>query len=194
MTKCNDSIPFFQGPNSRKIEFNFSGGNTSSDGGLLFVKELDRKLSLTRRAGKLLDSFDIRQLGKVKHSYQNMLRQRVFALIAGPEDLNDHLDLRNDPLIQTVVGCDRPLATPSTLCRFENGGGRRACIDLSRLFVEFFIESFLAPPRELILDFDATDDLTYGMQENRFFHGYYDHYCFLPLYQAIFTATSTVTA
>ena len=84
MTKYNDSIPFFQGPNSRKIEFNFSGGNTSSDGGLLFVKELDRKLSLTRRAGKLLDSFDIRQLGKVKHSYQNMLLRRVFTAGGGP--------------------------------------------------------------------------------------------------------------
>lgn len=77
MTKCNVSIPFFQGPKNRKIEFNFSGGDISSDGGLLFVKEFDRKLSLTRRAGKLLDSFDIRQPGKVKHSYLSMLRQRV---------------------------------------------------------------------------------------------------------------------
>ena len=182
MTKCNVSIPFFQGPKSRKIEFNFSGGDISSDGGLLFVKEFDRKLSLTRRAGKLLDSFDIRQPGKVKHSYLSMLRQRVFGLVAGHEDLNDHHELRTDPLIQTVVGRDRQLATPSTLCRFENGIDRRACVDLSRLFVEFFIESFSTPPQELILDFDATDDLTYGMQENRFFHGYYDHYCFLPLY------------
>ena len=182
MTKCNVSIPFFQGPKSRKIEFNFSGGDISSDGGLLFVKEFDRKLSLTRRAGKLLDSFDIRQPGKVEHSYLSMLRQRVFGLVAGHEDLNDHHELRTDPLIQTVVGRDRQLATPSTLCRFENGIDRRACVDLSRLFVEFFIESFSTPPQELILDFDATDDLTYGMQENRFFHGYYDHYCFLPLY------------
>ena len=147
MTKCNVSIPYFQGPKSRKIEFNFSGGDISSDGGLLFVKEFDRKLSLTRRAGKLLDSFDIRQPGKVEHSYLSMLRQRVFGLVAGHEDLNDHHELRTDPLIQTVVGRDRQLATPSTLCRFENGIDRRACVDLSRLFVEFFIEFLHAASR-----------------------------------------------
>lgn len=182
MTKCSVASAVFQGPKSRKIEFNFHGGDISSDGGLLFVKEFDRKLGLTRRAGKLLATFDIRQSGKVKHSYLDMLRQRVFALVAGNEDLNDHHELRNDPLIQTVVGRDQPLATPSTLCRFENEIDHQACVNLSRLFVEFFIESLSTPPRELILDFDATDDLTYGMQENRFFHGYYDHYCFLPLY------------
>ena len=169
MKKCSASIPFFQGPSSRKIEFDFAGGNISSDGGLLWVKEFDRKLGLTRRVGKLLSAFDVRQSGKVKHSCLDMLRQRVFGLVAGNEDLNDHHELRNDPLIQTVVGRDRQLATPSTLCRFENGIDRRACVALSRLFVEFFIESFLAPPRELILDFDATDDLTYGMQEKCFF-------------------------
>ena len=99
MTKCNVSIPVFQGPKNRKIEFNFSGGDISSDGRLLFMKEFDRKLGLTRRAGKLLDSFDIRQSGKVEHSYLSMLRQRVFGLVAGHEDLNDHHELRNDPLI-----------------------------------------------------------------------------------------------
>lgn len=175
MTKCISSNCLFQGTKSRKIEFNF-------DGGLLFVKEFDRKLGLTQRAGKCLSVFDVRQSGKVKHSFSDMLRQRVFGLVAGNEDLNDHHELRNDPLIQTVVGRDRQLATPSTLCRFEKGISRQACVELSRLFVEFFVESFAAPPRELILDFDATDDLTYGMQEKRFFHGYYDHYCFLPLY------------
>ncbi|NCB66896.1 MAG: IS1380 family transposase [Bacilli bacterium] len=182
MTKCSVSNSVFQGPKSKKIEFNFDGGDISSDGGLLFIKEFDRKLGLTRRAGTLLNSFDNRQSRKVKHSVLDMLRQRVFALVAGNEDLNDHHELRNDPLIQTIVGRDRQLATPSTLCRFENGINGQACIELSRLFIEFFVESFTTPPHELILDFDATDDLTYGMQEKRFFHGYYDHYCFLPLY------------
>ena len=142
MTKCISGNSFFQGPKSRKIEFNFSGGDTSSDGGLLFMKEFDHKLGLTRRSGKLLESFDIRQPGKVEHSYLSMLCQRVFGLVAGHEDLNDHHELRTDPLIQTVVSRDYQLATPSTLCRFENGIDRRACVDLSRLFVEFFIESF----------------------------------------------------
>lgn len=147
MTKCISSNCIFQGQKSRKIEFNFDGGDISSDGGLLFIKEFDRKLGLTRRAGKLLSAFDLRQSGKVKHSFSAMLRQRVFGLVAGNEDLNDHHELRNDPLIQTVVGRDRQLATPSTLCRFENGIARLACVELSRLFVEFFVESFAAPPR-----------------------------------------------
>ena len=79
----------------------------------------------------------------MKHSCLEMLRQRVFALVAGNEDLNDHHELRNDPLIQTVIGRDRQLAAPSTLCRFENGINRRVCADLSRLFVEFFVEELL---------------------------------------------------
>lgn len=192
MTKCSVPSSIFQGAKSRKIEFNFTGGDISSDGGLLFVKEFDRKLGLTRRAGKLLDSHDVRQPGKVRHSFSDMLRQRIFALVAGNEDLNDHHELRKDPLIQTVVGRDRALATPSTLCRFENSIEHQVCVELNRLFVEFFIESFTAPPHELILDFDATDDLTYGMQEKRFFHGYYDHYCFLPLY--VFCGDQLLTA
>ncbi|WP_176015087.1 transposase [Victivallis sp. Marseille-Q1083] len=140
VTKCSVPSCNFQGPQSRKVEFNF-------DGDPLFIKEFDRKLGLTRHAGKLLNSFDVRQSGKVKYCF-NMLRQRVFALVAGNEDLNDHHELRSDPLIQTVVGRDRLLATPCTLCRFENGMERQACIELSRLFVEFFLESFLVPPRD----------------------------------------------
>jgi len=101
MTKCSVSTSVFQGPKSKKIEFNFDDGDISSDGGLLFIKEFDRRLGLTRRAGTLLNSFDGRQSGKVKHSVLDMLRQRVFALVAGNEDLNDHHELRNDPLIQT---------------------------------------------------------------------------------------------
>ena len=107
-------------------------------------------------------------------------------------DLFRYSTVRQSETLFSGVDRDRPLAAPSTLCRFENGMRRRACIELSRLFVEFFIESFLAPPRELILDFDATDDLTCGMQETRFFHGYYDHYCFLPLY--VFCRDQLLTA
>ena len=115
-----------------------------------------------------------------------MLAQRVLGIACGWEDLNDHHGLRVDPLMQVASERDadetRPLASPATLCRLENRVGRGACVALSGLLVELFIESFDAPPDELVLDFDATDDPIHGEQEGRFFHGYYDSYCYLPLY------------
>ena len=182
MAKCTSSNPVFQGPQSRKIHFDFDGGDISSDGGLLLMSQLDRKLGVTSRIGKVLTEFDGRQRGKVRHSVLSMVRQRVFSLVAGHEDLNDQLEFGKDPLLQTAAGNDERLAHPSTLCRFENSATSASNAALSKLLVELFIESFVAPPRELILDFDATDDPIHGMQEGRFFHGYYDHYCFLPLY------------
>jgi hypothetical protein len=111
-----------------------------------------------------------------------MLRQRVYGLAMGYEDLNDHGTLRHDPAFQTFVERDRQLAHPSTLCRFENRANRKTAVEIHRQFVEQFIASHKDAPEEVILDFDATDDLVHGQQEGRFFHGYYDHYCFLPLY------------
>ena len=110
------------------------------------------------------------------------LRQRVFALALGYEDVNDHAALRFDLALQTAAGRDRALASPSTLSRFENAAGRAWAWRVHEVLVAGFIASFDAPPEELILDFDATDDAVHGKQEGRFFHGYYDHYCFLPLY------------
>lgn len=182
MTKCTSSDPVFQGPQSRKIHFDFDGGAISSNGGLLLMSQLDRKLGITARIGKVLADFDGRQRGKVLHSALSMTRQLIFGLIAGHEDLNDHSELGKDPLFQTAAGSDEHLAHPSTLCRFENNATPESNVALSKLLVELFVESFATPPRELILDFDATDDPIHGMQEGRFFHGYYDHYCFLPLY------------
>ena len=118
------------------------------------------------------------------------------AIACGWEDLNDHGTLRNDLVFQLAssrkpagrkpgqgdVDPDRPLASASTLCRLENRVDRRACVQINKLLVELFIESHKIPPRQVILDFDATDDPIHGQQEGRFFHGYYDSYCFLPLY------------
>ena len=111
-----------------------------------------------------------------------MLRQRVYALALGYEDLNDHVTLRKDTALQTAVGRDTDLASNATLCRFENCATRQMCWQISRELVRVFIESHAKPPRQLILDFDATDDPVHGHQVGRFFHGYYDSYCFLPLY------------
>ena len=110
------------------------------------------------------------------------MRQRVFAIACGEEDLNDHEELRRDIALQTAVGTDKVLASASTLCRLENRAQRQAAFDLNALFVEQFIASHKTPPKEIVLDFDATDDAVHGNQEGRFFHGYYDQYCFLPLY------------
>jgi hypothetical protein len=111
-----------------------------------------------------------------------MYRQRIYGLALGYEDLNDHDFLRHDPALQTAVEADRPLASSPTLCRLENRAERETAWRLSSVLVKKFIGSFKRPPRRLVLDFDATDDAVHGQQVGRFFHGYYDHYCFLPLY------------
>lgn len=180
MTQCN--LPFFGFPTvrRRRVEVDFGGGEVSSDGGAVLLRQTDRLLGLTTHAAKLLP--DLRQQGKVRHSIRNMLRQRLYGMALGYEDLNDHDSLRDDTNLQTAVEHDSELASASTLCRFENGVGRETAVALNALMVETFIKSFSKAPEELILDFDATDDPVHGMQEGRFFHGYYDHYCFLPLY------------
>jgi hypothetical protein len=117
-----------------------------------------------------------------------MLAQRIFAIALGYEDLNDHATLRHDPALQVATerirkpDPDLGLSSPSTLCRLENRVDRESLVRMSKVFVDLFIASHPTPPEELILDFDATDDPLHGQQEGRFFHGYYDCYCFLPLY------------
>ena len=115
-----------------------------------------------------------------------MIAQRVTALALGYEDLNDHQTLRADPALQIAAGQlpqpDRTLASPPTLCRLENRVDRRSSVRVAEALVDQYIAAHPAPPEHLILDFDATDDRIHGQQEGRFFHGYYDHHCFLPLY------------
>lgn len=180
MTDCNGEQLEFSTCKGRKVVADFGGGEVSSDGGLLLLGEVDKALDLTRRIAPLLP--DTRQRGKVVHTAAAMLRQRLFAIAQGYEDLNDHGDLRGDTLLQTVARSDRQLASPATLCRMENRADRHCAVAMNKLLVDLFIESHGAPPEEVVLDFDATDDLAHGAQEGRFFHGYYDSYCFLPLY------------
>lgn len=162
------------------MEADFTGGQVSSDGGLLLVREVDRKLDLIRRVARRLS--DERQGGKVVHANETMLRQRVMGLIAGWEDLNDAQTLRTDPVHQVAAGSEGELASAPTLCRFENRQARAAAWAVHLELVEQFIASYAQAPAMLILDFDATDTPVHGNQENRFFHGYYDCHCFLPLY------------
>jgi len=111
-----------------------------------------------------------------------MLRQRIYAMCLGYEDLNDHGTLRTDVALQSAVGVDEPLASAPTLCRLENRANRAAAWAMHAVLLEQFVASFKAPPEELVLDFDATDVPLHGLQQQRFFHGYYDAYCYLPLY------------
>lgn len=129
---------------------------------------------------------DPRDPDATTHTVEAMLRQRIFGIALGYEDLNDHQTLRDDPLLKVLAErppeTDKPLASPSTLCRLENAALRRDLARMAETLVETFIASYPAPPEQIVLDFDATDDPLHGEQEDRFFHGYYDAYCYLPLY------------
>ena len=162
------------------IDIAFDGGDITSDGGSLLARSADLRLDLLRRVARLLP--DKRRQASVEHSVLNMLRQRVDALALGYEDVNDHHELRHDLGLQTAVGRDVRLASTSSLSRFENRADRHAAWAIHRVLVDVFVEQLPADQDEIVLDFDATDDAVHGRQEGRFFHGYYDHYCFLPLY------------
>ena len=180
VTDCSSLSFEFPACRKRRVEADFSGGEITSNGGVLLLRQADRLIGLTACVARRLT--DARQRGKVEHGFAAMLRQRVFALALGYEDVNDHADLRHDLALQTAAERDRALASPSTLSRFENAAGRDWAWSTHEVLVACFIASHSEPPEELILDFDATDDAVHGKQEGRFFHGYYDHYCFLPLY------------
>jgi hypothetical protein len=158
----------------------FTGEHITSDAGALLLREADRKLGLTESLAKRIT--DPREQDQLTHSVLRMLRQRIYGIALGYEDLIDHATLREDELFKILAESNETLASTPTLCRFENGIDRRSLVRMSVALVETFIASFATPPEELILDFDATDDPVHGKQELSFFHGYYDNYCFLPLY------------
>ncbi len=164
----------------RAVEGRFDGGSMTSDGGVMLLSAVDRKLGLIEAASRCIA--DPRNPLLITHGVRDMLRQRVYGLALGWEDLNDHAALRQDVAVQTAVGVDREVASAPTLCRLEKWADRATAVRLHRLLIEQFVASFKTAPEELVLDFDATDNPLHGQQEQRFFHGYYDSYCYLPLY------------
>lgn len=180
MTKCYQRTFEFPRVNRRVVEASFDGGDITSDGGVLLLRQADRLLGLSEAIARALK--DPRRQASCDHDLKSLLRQRLYAIALGYEDLNDHDALRQDVALQTAVERDQSLASAPTLCRFENGVDRETAWRLHEVLVEQFIDSFKRPPKKLILDFDATDDAVHGEQEGRFFHGFYRHYCFLPLY------------
>ncbi len=183
-TDCNSQSIHFTPLKRRQLLAQFDGGSITSDAGALLLREVAGRSKLFARMAAALP--DPRDPDLIEHDQQTMLAQRILGIACGWEDLNDHHGLRVDPLMQVAseqeADPDHPLASPATLCRLENRVNRGGCVALSRLLVDLFIESFDEPPAELVLDFDATDDPIHGDQEGRFFHGYYDSYCYLPLY------------
>jgi hypothetical protein len=179
-TVCNPELFHFPAVKKRSVSASFTGGDVTSDGGITLLRQTDRRVGLTKALAKVLP--DPRDPQRIEHPLLALVRQRIYGLAQGYEDLNDHDTLRHDLAWQTAVERDRPLASSPTLCRLENRANRQAAWAVHEVIVEQFIASLAQPPTELILDFDATDDRVHGQQEGRFFHGYYGDYCFLPLY------------
>jgi DDE family transposase len=143
----------------------------------VLLRQVDRWIGLTKSLAKRLP--DKRDPDKIEHSWESMLRQRIYALALGYEDLNDHDTLRKDLLWQTASERTEELASCSTLCRLENRAGRKEAWLMHEVLFEQFVGSFDSAPDELIVDFDCTDDRVHGLQEGRHFHGFYYDYCFL---------------
>jgi len=194
-TQCNPEPMLFARLDRRDVVADFGGGAITSDAGALLLGATDRAIKLVDRFAACFT--DGRAGGRVVHDVRTLIGQRVFGIALGYEDVNDHDDLRHDPVLGPVLGrlearranC-APLAGKSTLNRLEHApvdGHRYRKIAhdpeaIERLFVELFLDAHAKTPTRITLDLDATDDPIHGHQEGRFFHGYYDCYCYLPLY------------
>jgi hypothetical protein len=184
MTDCNRQPLTFSSLGGKSVVADFLGGRLTSDAGALLLREVGRKTGLFEAIAAAIP--DPRNPVFVIHDQPSMIAQRVVAIALGYEDLNDHQTLRTDPALQVAAGRppdeDAALASPPTLCRLENRVDRKALVRIATVLVDQFIAAHAEPPEHLVLDFDATDDPVHGQQERRFFHGYYDHHCYLPLY------------
>ena len=189
-TECTSDLFDFSSVEGRKVVAGFDGGAVTSEAGALLLGATDRAIGLV---GRFAECFtDARRQASVDHTVGSMIGQRVFGIALGYEDLNDHDELRDDPVMRMLSGrLTAPLAGKSTLNRLEHapagGPGRYHKIGhdagaIETLLVDLFLEAHAKPPKRIILDLDATDDPLHGRQEGRFFHGYYDCYCYLPLY------------
>ena len=204
-TECIRQPFLFQDLNHREIRGDFSGGRITSDGGALLLREVEIRRRIIKR---LADCFlDHRDPDRIDHTVFQLLAQRIGGIALGYEDVNDHDDLRRDPILAIFAGkadptgdhrkrerdLGYPLAGKASINRLEWAicGDRRDpryhkmdCLpeQVDRLLVDLFLETYGQPPKEITLDLDATDDPLHGNQEGRFFHGYYGYYCYLPLY------------
>jgi hypothetical protein len=205
-TQCNPSQLEFHALGKRKVIGKFDGGNITSDAGGLLLRETEKRTGIIRQFAQCFT--DMRNPKQIEHTVKELVSQRIYGLALGYEDLNDHDELRRDPLLAVLVGKSDPegetrlrkkdrgkaMAGKSTLNRLEltpedptSEEKRYKKIimnpeQIDRTFVDVFLQAHSEAPKEIILDVDATDDPLYGNQEGRFFHGYYMNYCYLPLY------------
>lgn len=205
MAECKPKPIEFHSLGSREVVAHFDGGDITSDAGGLLLREVEKRTGVLKQFAACFG--DYRNPKAIEHSVEELVAQRVYGLCLGYEDLNDHDQLRSDPLIAVMVGKEDPkgedrreardrgkaLAGKSTLNRLEltradAGAGERykkivmQPEQVDRLMVDHFLDAHEKAPLQIVLDLDATDDPIHGHQEGRFFHGYYDCYCYLPLY------------
>ena len=193
--ECNQFVFGFHPQKRREVRAQFDGGAITSDGGGLLLREVEKRVGILHQFAACFT--DYRNADLIEHQVEELVAQRVYGLALGYEDLNDHEELRNDPLLAVLVEKgdlgEKALAGKSTLNRLELTGEtasgkeryKKIVLDhgaVDRLLVEVFVEAHREEPKEIILDLDATDDPLHGKQEGRFFHGYYGQYCYLPLY------------
>ena len=194
-TECSAELFEFARIEGRSVVAGFDGGKMTSDAGGLLLGATDRAIGLIDRFARCFT--DSRSAELIEHTVATMIGQRVFGIALGYEDLVDHDELRHDPIMAVLAGkltakrknC-APVAGKSTLNRLELGGEESTLyhkighdpLAIEAAFVDLFIDAQTRPPQQIILDLDATDDPLHGHQEGRFFHGYYDCYCYLPLY------------
>jgi hypothetical protein len=204
-TECTQKSFGFHPHFQRRVEANFKGGRISSNGGGVLLREVERKTGMLKRLAKCFE--DRRRPGLIEHQVEQLVAQRVYGLALGYDDLNDHDDLCRDPVLALLAGKrdvegqqrrraedrGKALAGKSTLNRLELSGPsvseeeryKKIAFDpeeADRLLVDLYVEAQQSPPEEVVLDLDATDDPVHGQQQGRHFHGYYRHYCYLPLY------------
>jgi len=204
-TQCNQEFLKFHPLDKREVRGEFDGGAITSDAGGLLLREVEKRTGIIAQFAACFR--DHRQAGRIEHRVEELVAQRVYGLALGYEDLNDHDELRRDPLLGVLAGKADPtgesrarprdqgkaLAGKSTLNRLELTGKevkegeryKKIRLDFAaveQLLGELFLQAHSAPPKQIILDLDSTDDPLHGNQEGRFFHGYYGHYCYLPLY------------
>src|SRR6266480_3188690 len=193
-TECSQIGFEFHSLKNREIRAQFDGGAITSDGGGLLLREVEKRTGILRRFATCFT--DYRNPDLIEHRVEELVAQRVYGLALGYEDLNDHDELPKDPLLAVLVEKSDPsetLAGKSTLNRLELTRAKASAQErykkivldqaaVDGMLVEVFLQAHPQAPQQIILGLDATDDPLYGKQEGRFFHGYYGHYCYLPLY------------
>jgi len=182
MTQNTKQMIIFKDIFQKKVIADFDGGDVSSDGGLLCLRELESQLGNIKQMASILK--DKRHPGYIKHELEALIKQRVFQIASGYEDGNDSDELRNDPIMKIACekSLDKTLASQPTISRFENAISRTDCYRIAEAFVDIFIRSYKKPPKGIILDLDDTEDPTHGNQQLSFFNAYHASYCFMPIH------------